>query len=76
MGAGSPFEHGDAVPFALRRDVTEDSNFRKTRFLATMSHEMRTPLNGILGMANRNRMGKGPLTPCQTQQLKTLTCPS
>ena len=37
--------------------LAEQSNRAKTRFLATVSHEMRTPLNGIVGISELLRDG-------------------
>ncbi|MBP2303185.1 ATP-binding protein [Azospirillum picis] len=54
---------------ARRQEVARanEANRAKTAFLATMSHEVRTPLNGILAMGQL--LGDSPLSPQQRQWL-------
>ena len=53
--------------------LAERSNAVKSRFLATMSHEMRTPLHGILGLTRLLRQDAQVLAPPSAdERLQTL----
>jgi two-component system CheB/CheR fusion protein len=50
------------------KGVSEQANLAKGTFLATLSHEFRTPLNGMLGYADILHLD-GPLTPGQQRKV-------
>ncbi|WP_066339439.1 sensor histidine kinase [Azohydromonas lata] len=52
------------------RAAAEAAAAEKSRFLANLSHEVRTPLHGLLGMAQR--MLQSPLQPAQRQQAQII----
>jgi PAS domain S-box-containing protein len=55
----------------LARDRAEDANRAKSRFLAGITHELRTPLHGLLGYAELLIL-EGGLTPAQHDRLETM----
>ncbi|MDR3449178.1 MAG: ATP-binding protein [Alphaproteobacteria bacterium] len=52
------------------RDEAEHATYEKSQFIATISHELRTPMNGILGMAYL--LGDTPLDKLQREYIETI----
>ncbi len=51
----------------IAEEMARQSNVAKSQFMSTMSHEMRTPMNGIMGMAEL--LGQSRMTPEQSAQV-------
>ena len=57
----------------VARHASEEASRTKSRMLATLSHEMRTPLNAIAGYTQLLGAGvRGPVTPAQLEDLQRI----
>jgi PAS domain S-box-containing protein len=54
---GAVLEFRDITDEQLARKALEDANRRKDQFLATLSHELRTPMTAVLGWARLLKLG-------------------
>ena len=57
QAAGAVLEFRDITDELLAQKTLEDANRRKDQFLATLSHELRTPMTAVLGWARMLKLG-------------------
>jgi signal transduction histidine kinase len=55
--AGAVLEFRDITDELMAQKTLEDANRRKDQFLATLSHELRTPMTSVLGWARMLKLG-------------------
>jgi len=61
---------GEAIELVRAKTEAEEANHLKSEFLANISHEMRTPMNGVLGMSDLLRTT--PLTREQREYVEAI----
>ncbi|MDD5321072.1 MAG: PAS domain-containing sensor histidine kinase [Methylococcales bacterium] len=54
------------------KSMAEEANLAKSQFLSRMSHELRSPLNAILGFAQLLEAGSPPPTAAQNERLQQI----
>jgi len=57
------------VELEIAKSAAEKANLAKSDFLSSMSHELRSPLNAILGFAQLMESGSAPLTPSHKESI-------
>lgn len=72
QAVGHDITHRKEAELALRKakDAAESADRAKSEFLAIVSHEIRTPINGVLGFSRLLR--ETPLDPDQTNFVETI----
>lgn len=61
--------HETNIKLENAKFIAEKANLAKSDFLSSMSHELRSPLNAILGFAQLIESGSPPLTPRQKSNI-------
>ncbi len=61
--------HETNIKLESAKSIAEKANLAKSDFLSSMSHELRSPLNAILGFAQLIESGSPPLTPRQKSNI-------
>jgi signal transduction histidine kinase/CheY-like chemotaxis protein len=62
--------HQTLAELSRAKEAAEAANQAKSRFLARMSHDIRTPMNGVLGLAGI--LEQSPLNPVQRRHVEAI----